>query len=45
MNSLAPKIYEQVFVSKRMPRGKKVSLTDDEYKTLRNWLKSQILIK
>lgn len=38
MNSLAPNIYEQVFIRKRMPRGTRVRLAEDEYTTLRNWL-------
>jgi len=43
MNSLAPKIYEQVFTKKRMPRGKQSRLTEEEYNTLKNWLITQNL--
>ncbi|MBL4594109.1 MAG: hypothetical protein JKX68_09880 [Flavobacteriales bacterium] len=38
MNALAPKIYKQVFVRKRMPRGNKIKLTNVEYAILENWL-------
>ncbi len=40
MNVFAPKIEEQVFVKKRMPRGKKIKLTDKEYEQLYIWIKS-----
>jgi uncharacterized membrane protein len=39
MNTLASKINEQVFVKKRMPRGKR--LTNEEYTTLQAWLTNQ----
>jgi uncharacterized membrane protein len=39
MNALASKINEQVFVKKRMPRGKR--LTNEEYTTLQTWLNNQ----
>jgi uncharacterized membrane protein len=39
MNALASKINEQVFVKKRMPRGKR--LTNEEYTTLQTWLINQ----
>ena len=39
MNTLASKINEQVFVKKRMPRGKR--LTNEEYTTLQTWLNNQ----
>ncbi len=38
MNTLASKINEQVFIKKRMPRGKKIKLTQEEYNTLETWL-------
>lgn len=39
MNKLAPKIYKQVFVKRRMP--KKGKLTEEERKALFEWLKAQ----
>jgi uncharacterized membrane protein len=39
MSKLAPKINEQVFVKKRMPRGKR--LTNEDYTTLQTWLNNQ----
>jgi uncharacterized membrane protein len=39
MNTLASKINQQVFVKKRMPRGKR--LTNEEYTMLQNWLNTQ----
>lgn len=42
MPTLAPKIHKQVFVKKRMPRGKKIKLTPAEYDTLQKWLLSQV---
>jgi uncharacterized membrane protein len=39
MSALAPKINEQVFEKKRMPRGKR--LTKEEYTILQNWLNTQ----
>jgi uncharacterized membrane protein len=38
----APKIYEQVFIKKRMPKGNDIRLTQDEYLKLENWLKTKI---
>ncbi len=40
MNFFAPKIEEQVFVKKRMPRGRKITLTEKEYQQLSVWIKS-----
>jgi len=40
MVDLAPKIYRQVFVWKRMPKGNRITLTDEEKRTLNNWIKS-----
>jgi len=37
----APKIHYQVFVARRMPKGNKISLTTEEYTTLKNWLNTQ----
>jgi uncharacterized membrane protein len=42
MNLFAADINEQVFIKKRMPRGNRVRLTNDEYNTLKNWLITQI---
>lgn len=44
MNKFAPKIYKQVFVKKRMPRGNKIKLTELEYATLEKWLLTQTSI-
>lgn len=41
MNPLAPRIYKQVFVKKRMPRGKQIKLTPAEYNTLEKWISRQ----
>ena len=41
MDRHAPKIYKQVFVYKRMPKGDQIQLTEQEYKTLKDWLKSK----
>ena len=38
----APRIYQAVFVSKRMPKGNEVRLTEQEYATLEQWLQSKI---
>jgi len=38
MSGLAPKIYKQVFIKKRMPKGNDIQLTREEYNTLENWL-------
>ena len=41
MEKHAPKIYKQVFIYKRMPKGKEIKLTNEEYQILENWLKSK----
>ena len=41
MNKNARKIYQQVFVKRRMPKGDKVRLTEENYQTLTNWLQTQ----
>ncbi len=41
MNRHASKIYTQVFVKKRMPKGDKVKLSNEEYDTLKKWLNTQ----
>ena len=40
MDSFAPKIHRQVFVKKRMPKGKKIKLTAEEYQILSTWITS-----
>lgn len=41
MDKHAPKIYQQVFVYRRMPKGNQNQLTEAAYQTLKQWLKSQ----
>jgi uncharacterized membrane protein len=41
MEERAPKIHKQVFVKKRMPKGKNNILTVEESRSLRKWLISQ----
>jgi uncharacterized membrane protein len=41
MDKHAPKIYKQVFVYKRMPKGNQIQLTEAESQTLSAWLNSQ----
>ncbi len=38
MDSLASHIHKQVFIKKKMPKGKKVKLTEEESKALQDWL-------
>jgi|TARA_E500000318_G_C3389504_1_gene145389 uncharacterized membrane protein len=40
MNTWADDIYTQVFVKKRMPKGKKIKLTSKEYQDLLTWISS-----
>ncbi|MFH6605149.1 hypothetical protein ACEZ3G_16810 [Maribacter algicola] len=42
MDSLAPDIFDQVFVKKRMPKGKQPKLTMGEQKALERWLTTLI---
>ncbi len=42
MEDLAPKIYKQVIMKKRMPRGKNNQLTAKEYALLEKWLTQQL---
>jgi uncharacterized membrane protein len=42
MDKLAPDIYKQVFVKKRMPRGNTISLTEADQKALTDWLRTKI---
>ena len=41
MEKRAPKIYKQVFVEKRMPKGDDIKLTSEEYDKLEKWLFTQ----
>lgn len=45
VDGLAPKIYKQVFVKRRMPRGNEIKLTAAEEATLLSWLKTRIPIE
>lgn len=45
MSGFAPLINQQVFVLRRMPRGKKIKLTANDYQTLKSWLLTQNLNK
>lgn len=44
MDKRAKKIYKQVFVKKRMPKGDEIKLTVEEYKVLEEWLKTNLTI-
>ena len=41
MEKHAPKIYKQVFVKRRMPKGNEHHLTQEEYDVLEQWLLTQ----
>jgi uncharacterized membrane protein len=41
METHAPKIYKQVFVKQRMPRGNTIKLSQEEKDTLLRWLEMQ----
>jgi len=41
MERRAPKIHEQVFITKRMPKGDQMRLTNNEYSILKKWLTQQ----
>lgn len=41
MEKHAPKIYKQVFVKRRMPKGNEHHLTKEEYDVLEQWLLTQ----
>lgn len=45
MNGLAQKIYKQVFVKKRMPKGKAIQLSNKEKQILLKWLETQVNTK
>lgn len=42
MDRRASKIYEQVIVKNRMPKGNEIKLTSEEYSLLKNWLETQL---
>lgn len=41
MSKRAKKIYQMVFVERRMPKGDEIRLTNEEYNTLEKWLFTQ----
>jgi uncharacterized membrane protein len=41
MSKRASKIYQMVFVERRMPKGEEIQLTKSEYNTLEQWLKTE----
>lgn len=45
MDDLAPKIYKQVYVKKRMPKGNPSLLNKEEKDVLLNWLRTKIVIE
>ncbi|MDG5491309.1 hypothetical protein [Psychroserpens sp. SPM9] len=40
MNGWANDVYKEVFIKKRMPKGKKIKLTSKEYQDLLTWISS-----
>jgi uncharacterized membrane protein len=40
MNGWSNDVYKQVFIKKRMPKGKKIKLTSEEYQDLLTWISS-----
>ncbi|MEO0468678.1 MAG: hypothetical protein AAF206_03585 [Bacteroidota bacterium] len=42
MEKRAERIYQAVFVSRRMPKGDDIQLTENEYTSLRQWLQAFI---
>ncbi len=45
MDSFAPDIHKQVFVKRKMPKGRKIKLTDDERNQLQVWLDETLIEK
>lgn len=43
MESLAPKIYKQVFVKRRMPKGRDIRLTEVESQVLKSWVETKVV--
>jgi len=44
MEGLAPKIYKQVFVKRRMPKGRDIQLTEEESLVLKNWVEAKLAV-
>lgn len=42
MDRRAKRIYKQVFVKKRMPKGDEIKLTEEEYNTLETWINTNL---
>ncbi len=40
MNNWSNDVYKQVFIKKRMPKGKKIKLNSEEYQDLLTWISS-----
>ncbi len=40
MNEWSTDVYKQVFIKKRMPKGKNIKLTGEEYQDLLTWISS-----
>jgi len=40
MNSWASDIHKQVFIKKRMPKGREIKLSTQEYQDLLTWISS-----
>ncbi|WP_350287399.1 hypothetical protein [uncultured Croceitalea sp.] len=40
MNDWSNDVYKQVFIKKRMPKGKNIKLTSEEYQDLLTWISS-----
>ncbi|WP_298504408.1 hypothetical protein [uncultured Maribacter sp.] len=40
MDAWSQDVYKQVFIKKRMPKGKKTKLTNEEYQDLLTWISS-----
>ena len=45
MDELAPAIYKQVFVKKRMPRGNTINLTETDQKALMDWIRTRLPVE
>jgi uncharacterized membrane protein len=42
IEGLAPKIYKQVFVKRRMPKGRDIQLTEEESQVLKSWVEGKL---
>ena len=45
MDSLAPDIHKQVFIKRKMPKGRKIRLTETETQQLQVWLEDTMAEK